>query len=85
MDLFVRGTDGIPYHEWIGADSAVLHAWEPIGTGGHVLGAPVGSWNASGTKLDVYAVGTDRTLFHITSTATGWGAWTPMNDGGTAG
>ena len=85
MDLFVRGTDGVPYREQVASDSSVLQSWVAIGRAGQVLGAPVGTWNTAGSQLDIYAVGTNHTVYHIAQTPAGWGDWTPMNDNGTAG
>ena len=70
IDLFARGTDNAAWHGLLDANVNVVE-WDSLG--GSVLGAPTGTWNATGTRLDVYAIGTDSRIYHDAFTfAGGW-------------
>jgi hypothetical protein len=62
QDLLVRGTDGAAWLLGLDANGAVVQPWRSLG--GQVLGAPSASWSGDGSHLDVYAVGTDRQMYH---------------------
>ncbi len=76
MDLFIRGPRGDAQHASLNAAS-VLQYWEAIGGAGtNIKGPPSGRWNASGSRLDVYAIGSNDSPYHIAwTTIGGWGGW----------
>ena len=75
VDLFIRGTAGDGLHGYTNTSGDIV-AWDSLG--GVVKGAPSGAWNASQTRLDVYAIGTDDHPFHGLCTETS-GACAPSN------
>jgi len=85
MDVFVRGTDGTPYHLWLDANGNLIHGYQSLG--GSVQGAVVGSWTADGQHLDVFGVGTDGSIYRdrYDSPNTSFNGWTLVPGGGTAG
>jgi hypothetical protein len=85
MDLFVRGSDGTPWHQQLGVYGQVLRYWELM-SNGHVLGAPSGIYNGTTSLLDVFAVGTDTLIYEATGPygTAGWSGWNPVPGNGHA-
>jgi hypothetical protein len=99
-DLFIRGAtpytaDGgsiRPLHgatDESGQPKVVPLPWEEIGNPpaarGLVLGSPTGVWNSTTTRLDVFAIGTDHTVYHDAYAGSGWGSWTGVSPSGSVG
>lgn len=73
-DLFIRGTDGTVRHACFGTGCLSGTTWENLG--GHILGAPTGSWRGDGSGLDVFVIGTDHHPWVVTwLRSTGLWAW----------
>jgi Peptidase family M23 len=79
MDLFIRGTDNAAWHAWTDVNGNIL-GWESLG--GVVKGAPDGKWDADQTRLDVFAIGSDDSLYQRVWTSAGWGGWGSVSGGG---
>lgn len=86
LDIFVRGTNGAPYHALNGS---VLDPWQGVGSSAlqQVLGAPTATWN-TGSLLVVVAVSpinwtVYRTICSFASGACTWSGWAILN--GTSG
>jgi hypothetical protein len=73
IDLFVRGTDNVLWHNWYDGSWGIPPAarWEPLG--GVLYSSPAAcSWGPG--RLDVFVRGTDNALWHKWF-QNGWSGW----------
>ena len=82
MDIFVKGTDGAVWHEWLDRNGGLIKG--PESFGGQVQGAVNGSWTSDGNDLDMFGVGTDNLVYRDrydspSNTFTGWTVQAPGN------
>jgi hypothetical protein len=70
LDTFIRGTDGLIYHQaWDGSESDVPTSWESLG--GSSVGTPsVVSWGAN--RLDTFIRGNDGAIYHKAWDGSSW-------------
>jgi hypothetical protein len=79
LEAFVRGTDGLTWHQWQSQPGGTFSAWQQLHNFGHVvpvldLRSRPTVWNQSDGAIAVATVQSDREAFLIkrTSTAPFW-------------
>jgi hypothetical protein len=86
LGVVVRGADGLIYaltctdpQDLCAASAASDSAWQqlPSPPSGAVIGKPSVAWMSDNNTLLVAAVTTEREVWVIGSTPTGWGTWVP--------
>lgn len=81
VDIFIRGTSGQGIHMSTDSSGNVV-SWDSLN--GTVKGPPSGAWDDLGTRLDVYAIGTDDHPYHGVWSANAsphWSGWTNVYGG----
>jgi hypothetical protein len=85
MDLFYRGQSNDAIHVLVNIYGNYV-AWESLG--GVVKSAPDGMWNATQTRLDVFAIGNDDRGYQDTFNTLPnpyWSGWRVLPGGGVSG
>ena len=78
LEVFVRGTDQVLWHNWQTAPNGAWSGWRSLG--GQLSGSPAVGNNSDG-RLDVFVRGTDNALWHITQKSVngGWSVWSSLS------
>jgi RHS repeat-associated protein len=82
LEVFARGTDGALWHNWQqpAAAGGGWSGWASLAPGSAITSDPAVGINADG-RLEVFARGTDGTLWHNrqTTPGNGWSGWAPLS------
>ena len=77
LEMVIRGTDGVMYHNWSDDAGATWSGWQSLGI--NILGTPA-VITTGPDRQDLFVRGTDNVVYHQTWTRTGGRTnWTSMN------